>query len=334
MEYQQILNNLKNKIYSPIYFFHGEEPFFIDQLISFMEKNIIPKENIDFNRIILYGRDVIPRELLLTARGFPMVPGYLLVIVKEAQDIKNYNVLEEYIKSPTPSTILAFGFKHKKFDKRKTFYKLMAKSKNVVIYESKKLYDNQLPYWIEKWVLEMGFNINPKATMLLSDHLGTDLSRINNELQKLTIFLKPGNIITVDHVDKNIGISKDFNVFELNNAIGKKDVFKALRIVQYFEANPKHGPLQLISTTLYNFFIKILLVHYNNHENKFKLASIIGVSPNFVNDYISAAHNYPANKIPQIVSMIKNIDLKSKGIGTLDANGYGPLKELIMKLCL
>ncbi len=333
MEYNQILNDLKNKIYAPVYFFHGENPFYVDLLTSYMEEHIIDETNIDFNRRIYYGRDVNPEELVFAARGFPMMEGYQLILVKEAQDILNFEPVEAYIQAPSPTTILVFSYKHKKLDKRKTFYKLMNKSEHVVLFEPKKIYDNQLPKWIDEWVKGMGYKIEPKATMLLSEHIGTDLSRINNELQKLTIILKPGDTITENHVDQNIGISKDFNVFELSNALGRKDAFKALRIVQYFEANPKQNPLQMIAPVLYNYFIRILLFHKNSSQNSYKLASIIGTSPNFLDDYRMAARNYPVVHISKIVAMIKELDLKSKGVGSSNAQDYGPLKELVIKLC-
>ncbi len=333
MDYQQILKELKSEKYVPVYFFYGEEPFYIDKLISFMEENIIDDEQADFGKTILYGRDTNIEQIIFSAREYSMFGGYKLIIVKEAQDLKTLESLEQYIKSPTPSTILVFGYKYKSLDKRKTLYKLLNKSNDSVVFESKKLYDNQLPGWIEKWVLGMGYTIEPRAVMLLADHLGNDLSRIDNELQKLTVFLKPGEKITVDIVENNIGISKEFNAFELTAALGKKDAYKAMRIVNYFEANPKQGPLQLLSPTLFNYFIKILLTHKNANLSNGDLAKVIGGAPYFVNEYRNAAKLYPLKQIPEILSMIKKLDMKSKGIDSSDSTGYGFLKELILKLC-
>ncbi len=299
-----------------------------------MENNIIEEEQADFGKTVVYGRDTNIERILFSAREYSMFGGYKLIIVKEAQDLKTVEPLEQYVKSPTPTTILVFAYKYKNLDKRKTLYKLLNKSNNAVVFESKKLYDNQLPAWIEKWILGMGYTIEPKAVMLLADHLGNDLSRIDNELQKLTLFLKPGEKITVDIVENNIGISKEFNAFELTAALGKKDVYKALRIVNYFEANPKQGPLPLLAPTIFNYFVKILLTHKNGNLSDNDLAKVIGGASFFVKEYRNAAKLYPLKQIPSIFSMVKELDMKSKGIDTADSTGYGFLKEIVLKLCV
>ena len=333
MSYNQILSDLKKKIYAPIYFFQGDEPFYIDQLVKYIEENVLDEMAKDFNLITAYGRDVNPADLALTARGYPMSADYLLVIVKEAQDIRNWEPIEEYIKSPSPTTILVFSHKHKKLDKRKSLYKLLSKSKDVVMFESNKLYDNQIPGWIDSWVKQQGFLIEQKAVLMLADHLGNDLGRIANEIQKLSIILKPGEKITTDHIEKNIGINKDFNIFELTKALGKKDLAKSLQIVDYFEKDPKDNPMQMVVPMLYNYFIKILLIHKNKGLNKFKVAGLIGVPPTFTEEYITASRYFPLRSIPAIVSGIKNLDLKTKGVLSVNSSDYGPLKEFIIKVC-
>ena len=333
MNYNEILGDLKKKIYAPVYFFQGEEPFFIDQLVKYMEDNVLDETARDFDLLIAYGRDVVPADLVLSARAFPMMGGYRLIIVKEAQDIRKWEPIEEYVKSPSLSTILVFSHKHKKLDKRKSLYKLLNKSEDVVLFESNKLYDNQIPGWIESWVKQQGFLIDQKAVLLLADHLGNDLGRIANELQKLSIILKPGEKITADHIEKNIGINKDFNIFELTKAIGKKDIAKSLQIIDYFEKDPKDNPLQMVVPMLYNYFIKILLIHKNRGLNKFKMAGLIGVPPSFTEEYITASRYFPLRSIPAIISEIKNLDLKTKGVLSVNSSDYGPLKEFIIKVC-
>ncbi len=333
MKYTEILNDLKKKIYAPVYVFHGEEPFYIDLLVQYLEDNVLDEADKAFNLIVAYGRDVVPEDLALKARGFPMSGNYLLVIVKEAQDIRNWAPVEDYIKAPSPSTILVISHKHKKLDKRKSFYKLLSKSENVVLFESNKLYDNQVPGWIESWVKQQGFLIDQKAVLLLADHLGNDLGKIANEIGKLGIILKPGEKITPELIEQNIGISKDYNIFELTNALGKKDLAKSLRIINHFEKDPKDNPLQMVIPMLYNYFIKILLVHKNKGIDKFKLASLIGVPPAFTGEYVTASRYYPLAKIPAIISDIKNLDLKTKGVLSTDSADYGSLKEFVIKLC-
>ena len=330
--YKQVLESLKNKTYSPVYFLYGEESFYIDELTNYIEQNTLDEADRDFNQLVVYGRDVSTREVIDQARRFPMMGNYLLVIVKEAQDIRDLEPLESYFKKPTESTILVINYKYKKLDKRKALYKLLSKSQDVVLFESPKLYDNKIPDWISNRVREMGFLIPPASALLLSEYLGNDLNRISNELKKLIINLKPGDSITSELIEQNIGISKEFNIFELTKAISKKDAFRAFRIIQYFEANPKQNPLFLVIPMLYSYFMKVFLFHQVSRESKSDAAKKLGINPFFYDEYKIAARNYPPETLKQIIAQLHDLDLKSKGVGLRDATSYGPLKEFTLQV--
>jgi len=330
--YKQILESLKNKTYRPVYFFYGEEPYYIDELTNYLEQNTLNEADRDFNQSIVYGRDVTPREIIDLSRRFPMTGNYLLVIVKEAQDFGNIELLEPYFQNPAESTILVINYKYKKLDKRKAIYKLLANSKNVILFESAKLYDNKIPDWISDKVREMGFLIPPASAMLLSEYLGNDLNRISNEIKKLIINLKPGNSITSALIEQNIGISKEFNIFELTKAFGKKDAFRALRIVQYFEANPKQNSLFLVIPMLYSFFMKVFLFHQVSRESKSAVASKLGINLFFYEEYKTAAGNFSPEKLKQIIAQLHDLDLKCKGVGLRDSTSYGPLKDFTLQV--
>ena len=252
MRYEQIINDIDNKIFFPIYFLFGEESFFIDQLTDYIEQHALDDSVKEFNQSIVYGRDVSVQDVIDLARRFPMMGNYQLVVVKEAQDIKSIENLEKYLDSYLDTTILVINYKYKKLDKRKAFYKKLNSTKDVVLFESQRFYDNQIPAWIENITKQLWYGINPVAARLLSDHLGNDLGKIYNEIEKLVINIEAGQSINENDIERNIGISKDFNVFEFQNALGTKNALKAQRIVQYFEANPKEHPLQMITVMLHN----------------------------------------------------------------------------------
>jgi len=325
----EIFDTLKKKIFSPVYFFYGEEPFYIDELTGYMEKNVLDDASGEFNRTIVYGLDVTARDVVDLSRRFPMMGNYQLIIVKEAQNIQNFDVLIDYFDKPSETTILVINYKYKKLDKRKMLYKKLYKSKKVVLFESARVYENKVPVWISERAHMLGHTITPKSEMMLAEFLGTDLARINNELNKLTINLQPGQSITEDMIERYIGISKDFNVFELQKALGRRDIFHALRIIQYFEANPKQNPLQMVNVLLFSYFMKVLMYHQLKNENKNSIASKLGISPFFVDDYRIAAQNFGPVKVKEIISGIRELDLKSKGIGAVDTTSYGPLKEWV-----
>ncbi len=332
MNTSEIFADLKKKIYSPVYFFYGEEPFYIDELTNYLEKNVLDDASKEFNQTIVYGLDVSARDVVDLSRRFPMMGIYQLVIVKEAQNIQNFDALLDYFDRPLDSTILVINYKYKKLDKRKTLYKRLSKSKKVVLFESTRVYDNKIPAWISERVHILGHTITPKSEMMLAEYLGTDLARINNELNKLNINLQPGQSITEDLIERYIGISKDFNVFELQKALAKRDAFHAFQIIQYFEANPRQNPLQMVNVLLFAFFMKVLIYNQFKNESKNTIASKLGVSPFFVDDYRIAAQNFNTAKVKSIISDIRKLDLKSKGFGATDGTSYGPLKEWVFKV--
>ncbi|MBN2639800.1 MAG: DNA polymerase III subunit delta [Bacteroidales bacterium] len=331
MTSREILQDLKNKIFRPVYFFHGEEPFFMDELTSFIEENALNEADRDFNQQILYGRDVSAQDIADASLRFPMMSNYQVIIVREAQEIDKWEALETYFKKPSSTTILVINHKYKKLDKRKSLYKTLDKNKDVVLFESAKMYDDKLPAWITQRAQELNFLIKPQSALLLADHIGNDLSRINNELLKLTINLKPGETITNDHIEEHIGISKEFNVFELNKALGKKDVYQALRIVQYFESNPKSNPLFVIVPVVYSFFVKVMLYHQFKNEDPKIIPAKLGISGFFLREYQLASKNYSVAEIKKIMIAIHSLDLKNKGLNINDSTSYGPLKEFIIQ---
>ena len=333
--FEQIMRSLENKVYSPIYFLHGEEPFYIDEVISYIENNVLEEAFKDFNQSVVYGRDVTAKSVADLCRQFSMMGNYKVVIVKEAQDLtannRKLDDLESYIENPQENTILVLGYKYKKLDKRKSFYKKLNKSDKAVILETKKLYSSQVPGWITNYVKSKGYTIDTVSTHLLAEYVGSDLSRLVNEINKLFITANDAKNITPETIETNIGISKDFNIFELTNALGSRNAFKAQSIVRYFEANPKDNPLQMITVMLYHYFVKVFLYHRYKKGSEREIASLIGVPPGFVKDYAVAARSYSPQVIRKIITEIRYLDLKSKGYGAMDAKDYGPLSEFVYK---
>ena len=332
MKFEQILSDFRNKVFYPVYFLQGEEPFFIDQLTSYIEQNVLEEEFREFNQSVVYGRDVTTKDVIDIARRFPMMGNYHVVIVKEAQAIDRIEEIEPYLTAPLNTTILVICYKYKKLDGRTAFYKMLSRSKDVVLFKSDRLRDYQVPDWIEKTAGLLGYSINPVSARLLSEYLGNDLGKIHNELEKLVINLEKGSVITEEEIERHIGISKDFNIFELQNALASKNPLKAQRIVRYFEDNPKEHPLQMISVMLHNYFVKVYVYHHIKGMKPRDIAAELGVNPYFVKDYERAAKAFPPQKIKSIISGIKDLDLKSKGVDTADAGSYGPLKELVYRI--
>lgn len=325
-----IVDDIKQGKLKPIYFLMGEEPYYIDKISDFIEDSILDESEKGFNQIVMYGRDVSVDEIVSSAKRFPMMADHQVIIVKEAQDLsRTIDKLESYAANPQPSTILVFNYKYKKLDKRKKVYKAIAKSG--LIYESKKLYENQVGDWIVKVLRGKKYSIEPKASQMLVEFLGTDLSKISNELDKLTSVLPAETIISPEHVEENIGISKDFNNFELRKAVGNKDVVKANRIITYFSQNPKSNPLVMTISLLNSFFTQMLLYHGLKDKSKASVARALGVNPYFVDDYVTAARNYPMRKVSQIIGVLRDADVKSKGVGANQTQG-DILKELIFKI--
>ena len=330
-EVLKIVNDIKNGNIKPIYFLMGEEPYYIDKLSDYIEQNVLAEEEKGFNQTVLYGRDVTIEDIVATAKRYPMMAERQVVIVKEAQDLtRTIDKLESYIENPMLSTVLVFCYKYKTLDKRKKMTKLI--DKVGVVYESKKLYDNQVGDWIKRVLSGKNYSIEPKANAMLVEFLGTDLSKINNELEKLQIILPKGSTITPKHIEENIGFSKDFNNFELLNALGSRNQLKAFQIVQYFSDNQKANPLVVTTSTIFGFFIKILKYHGLKDRNPKNVALVLGVSPYFLKDYDLALKNYPMKKVSQIVTALRDIDVKSKGVGANALPQSDLLREMLCKV--
>ena len=330
MEYEEIISNLKNKIYHPIYFLMGDESYFIDQISDYITENVLTKAEQDFNQYILYGKDTDADTVITYARRFPMMANYQVVVVREAQNIKKIEDLEPYVNNPLKSTILVINYKYKTIDRRKGFAKALAKK--AVLFESKKIYDNKLPAWINSYLAEQQYSIDPQASAMLSEYLGTDLSKVANELNKLIISFPKKTRITPDHVEKNIGISKDFNVFELQNALGERNVLKSNQIINYFAANPTSNPLPKTISNLYYYFMKILTYHFLEDKSQNIVASSLQINPFFVSSYVAAARQYPVKKVVEIMSVLREFDMKSKGMGSVSSDMADLQKEMIYKI--
>ena len=328
--FDEILNDLGNRIYAPVYFLFGEEPYFIDAITGYIEANVLSDAEKEFNQSVLYGRDLDIPTLFSYARRYPMMANYQVIILKEAQDLQKIEELQPYTDDPVRSTILVIAYKYGKLDKRKTFYKSL--EKNGVVFESKKFYDNQVPSWISEYVARNGYSISTKATHLMAEFLGTDLSKIANEIDKLFINIPVKSEITEALVEKFIGISKDYNAFELQKALGRKDVYKANQIIHYFAANPREEPIVKIIPLLYSFFSKILVYHYLSDKSKNSVASALAVQPFFVTDYQHAATHYTPAKLIQIISILREYDLKAKGVDNISATDGELLKEMVFKI--
>lgn len=326
---KSIINDLKNGKTKPIYFLMGDEPYYIDGISKYIEENVLSEEEKGFNQMVLYGRDITIDDVVSNAKRYPMMAEKQVVIVKEAQDLsRTIENLVNYAKNPQPTTILVMCYKYKTLDKRKKLAKEIAKTG--VLFESKKLYENQVPDWIKRVLAGKGYTITPKAAQMLVEFLGNDLSKVNNELEKLQLILNAGGQITPQLIEENIGISKDFNNFELQNAIGERDMKKAFAIVQYFSQNPKNNPIVVTIGLLYGFFSKLL--KYHALSNKRDASRMLGINPYFIKDYQTAARNFPMKKVSSAIAAIREVDMKSKGVGAANLSQGDLLKELLIKV--
>jgi DNA polymerase-3 subunit delta len=329
--YEEIISDLKKRIFKPVYFLAGEEPFYIDLISDYIEEKVLPEEEKSFNQIIYYGEDTSIHSIIETARRFPMMSSHQVVIIKEAQTLKKIEELALYLEKPLLSTILVFNYKYKILDKRTKFFKTL--ENHGVYFESGKLRDYQVPSWIERYLMNKGIKTDPDASAMLTEYLGTDLHKIANELDKLIITLPPGKpVITTSLIEKNIGISKEYNNFELQKAIGEKNILKANMIVHYFANNPKDNPITLSIASLFSFFSKLLTYHYLTDKSKNNVASVLKVNPFFVKDYETSALKYNASKSIQIISLLRLYDMKSKGYGDISSEPGDLLKELVFKI--
>lgn len=330
-EVVKIVADIKAGHIKPIYFLMGEEAYYIDKLSDFIEQNILTEDEKGFNQTVLYGRDITVEDIISTAKRYPMMAERQVVIVKEAQDlVKTIDKLENYAENPMPSTVLVLCYKYKTLDKRKKLTKLL--DKNGLVFESKKLYDNQIGQWISRVLQGKGYTIDPKANAMLVEFLGTDLGKIAKELDKLQIVLPKGTTIIPKHIEDNIGFSKDYNVFELRKAIGERNQLKAYKIVQYFANNPKDNPMVVTTSLIFSFFVQLLKYHGLKDKNPGNVAKVIGVSPYFLKDYDIALRNYPMKKVSHIIATLRDIDVKSKGVGANALPNIDLLKEMLIKV--
>lgn len=330
-EAKQIVNRIKQGNISPIYFLMGEEPYYIDKISDFIANNVLSEEEKGFNQIVLYGRDTTIDEIDSNARRYPMMAERQVIIVKEAQDLsRSIESLLSYAENPQPTSVLVMCYKYKKIDKRKKLYKaIQAKG---TIFESKVLYDNQVAPWIQNTLKSSGYQISVKASQMLVEFLGKDLNKIDNELEKLQLITPKGTMITPEIIEENIGISKDFNNFELRNAIGQRDTLKTHRIINYFAQNPKDNPLVVTIAMLYSYFSQLLQYHGLPDKSKANVAKQLKVNPYFVSDYVLAARNYPMKKASQAIDLLHQTDAKSKGVGAANVSQGDLLKELVVKI--
>ena len=330
-EAKQIVNDIQKGNIKPIYFLMGEEPYYIDRISDFIEENVLSEEERGFNQMLIYGRDTSIDEIVSNAKRYPMMAERQVVIVKEAQDLsRTIEKLVDYAENPQPTTVLVVCYKYKKIDKRKKLYK--AVNKSGVLFEGKRLYENKVGSWITGNLKSRGYSISPKASQMLVEFLGTDLGKIDNELDKLTLICPQGTTISPEIIEENIGISKDFNNFELRKAIGEKDSLKAHRIINYFSQNPKDNPMVVTISLLFSYFSQILQYHGLNDKSKGVVAKQLKISPYFVSDYAVAARNYPMKKVSHAISLLQETDVKSKGVGASNVSQGDLLKELLVKI--
>lgn len=334
-ELELIVKNIKNKAFVPVYFLAGEEPFYIDQALKLFENDVLSEDEKAFNQTVVYGKDTSYGEILSLARQYPMMGDLQLIIVKEAQDLllneEQCRALELYLENPVPTTLLVFGHKHKKLDKRKKFVKILEKQK--WLFSSDKIKDWEVQRWIETQAKNLKLELSPDMAGLLAEHLGTDLSRIYNELEKIQMILKPGEKIDGTFVERHIGISKEFNVFELQKALGAKDAARAFRIA-HFMAQSKSFAFPATVASVFRFFTQIILFHLLRGQSPQTIATELGISTFHIKEYETAARSYPLKQATKIISILRESDMKSKGLGSRKLEDDDILKEMVYKILM
>ena len=326
-----ILKQLKNKTYAPLYLLDGEEAYYIDLISDYMEDTILDESEKDFNMTILYGKDTNTGEIFAAVKRYPMMSNYNLVILKEAQMFQKFDELENYFKNPDPTTIFVMCYKYKKADKRKSFYKTIAK--NGIVFTSDKIQESKIPDWIMDYCQKKKYEIDSKSAQMLASFIGNDLSNITNELKKLFILLPAGGRISPAVIEQNIGISKDFNAFELTKALSEQNFNKVYSIVKYFEANQKENPPQKIIPMIFPYFQRMLRFHYCNDKSKGAVAQSLGTNPYFVDEYFKAAKFFTLSRTLNCISILREYDLKSKGLeSSTGVKGGDLIKEMIIKI--
>lgn len=331
-----VLKDLKAGRYAPVYFLQGEEPYFIDKIAGYIEKNVLTETEKGFNQVVMYGKDTEMNAVLSNARRYPMMSDRQVVIVKEAKEVQDLNkqqaqaMLEQYVKNPLPSTILVFCHKYKTLDGRKSLTKTL--DKHAVLVTTKKLYDNQLPDWITQYLSETGFTIERKAAFMLAEFIGNDLERMANEIDKVLINFQEKIQLDAALIQKYVGISKDYNVFELQKALTVRDVVKANRIVQYFESNPKNHPVIPMIAMLFSFYSRLLLIHHSGERSDGGIARLLKINPFFAKEYLLAIQHYSLPVVIRNISFLREADLRSKGVDSGGLTEGQLLKELVFKL--
>lgn len=330
MSAEKIIGEWKKKIYQPIYWLEGEEDFFIDKVMDFAEHHILTESEASFNLTVFYGKDANWADVVNACCRYPMFAERQVVLLKEAQHMRDIDKLEPYIEKPLTSTIFVVSYKEKKVDGRSRLAKLL-KEKGIIL-TTKKMYENQLPEWTRELINLKGYSISPKALSLLVDHIGNDLNRIDNEVNKVLLNLGTRKNISEDDIENYVGISKEYNPFELQDALAKKDLSKAIRIIQYFEANPKAAPIQLILPALYNLFSKTCMIFGQSAKDEKLIASNIGVNPYFVKDYLTTAKNYGYEGVENALLLLHGYNLRSVGVNDIGSSDASLMKELVVKI--
>ncbi|MDZ4810706.1 MAG: DNA polymerase III subunit delta [Bacteroidota bacterium] len=330
MSVEKIIADWKKKSFKPVYWLEGEEEYFIDKVIEFAEHHILNESEASFNLSVFYGKDANWADVVNACSRYPMFAERQVVLLKEAQQMRDIEKLESYIENPLSSTVFVVSYKEKKLDARKKFAKLV-KEKGVLI-STKKMYEREVPQWTQELIQSKGLTITQKGLALLVDHIGNDLVRIENEIDKLSVNLGKRTIISEDDIEQYIGVSKDYNVFELQSALAAKDLASSIRIIQYFEANPKAAPIQLVLPSLYSFFSKVFMVFGAGTSDEKSVAAAIGVNPYFMKDYMQAAKLYTYPGVEKALLLLHTYNLKSVGVGSTGTEDASLLKEMIVKM--
>ena len=327
---EHIIRDWKRKVFKPVYWLEGEEEYFINEVMEFAEHHLLPEEEKAFNLSVFYGKDADWAAVINACRRYPMFAERQVVLLKEAQQMRDISKLEPYIQHPLGSTVFVVSYKDKKVDGRSKLAKLL-KDKGELL-STKKMYENQLPEWVTELLEARGLTIEQKALYLLIDHIGNDLIRIKSEIEKIQINLGYRKMIQEDDIENFVGISKEYNAFELQAALARKDTEKAFRIIQYFESNPKAAPIQLVLPALYSFFSKVYMIFGIPGPDEKTTASVLGVSPFFVKDYLLAAKNFGFAGTEKALLLLHHYNLKSVGVGSVNVGDGALMKELVVKL--
>lgn len=330
MSVEKIITDWKKKSFKPLYWLEGEEEYFIDKAVEFAEHHILSESEASFNLTIFYGKDANWPDVINACRRYPMFAERQVVLLKEAQQMRDVEKLESYVENPLHSTVFVVSYKEKKLDARKKFAKLI-KEKGVLL-TTKKIYDNQLPEWTQNLLQARGLTISQKGLALLVDHIGNDLTRIENEVDKISVNLGKRTNITEEDIEQYIGVSKDYNVFELQSALAAKDLAASIRIIQYFEANPKAGPIQLVLPSLYSFFSKVFMIFGAGTSDEKTIATSIGVNPYFMKEYLQAARAYTYPGVEKALLLLHQYNLKAVGVGDTGTEDASLLKEMVVKM--